>query len=73
MEANSDKLFYTPDEFRRIIGCSRGLCYEALRERKIHSFKLGKKIFIPVTEIERLSQIAEDQAAPADNDDSFSV
>lgn len=54
-----DKLFYTPREFRKILGCSRHLCYEGLRLGTIRSFRLGKRYFIPATEVERLSQVEE--------------
>jgi len=56
-----NKLFYTPEEFRRILDCSRGLCYESLRCGKIRSFRLGKKYFIPASEVDRLSQLAGDE------------
>lgn len=53
------KPFYTPEEFRRdILRCSRGVCYEALRQGKIKSFRLGYRYFIPASEVERLSQLA---------------
>ena len=72
METNNDKLFYTPEEFRRdILRCSRSLCYEALREKRIHSFKLGNKYFIPASEIERLGQVAEDNAVIAEEGDTI--
>lgn len=59
MEEGKAKYFYTPEEFRQLMGCSKGLCYESLRQKKIRSFRLGKKYFIPVSEIERLTQSAE--------------
>lgn len=70
MDTNNSKLFYSPGEFRQIIGCSRGLCYESLRQKKIHSFKLGRRIFIPASEVDRLRQLADD-AGSIDNDDSI--
>jgi len=71
MEMNNNKPFYTPEEFRKLLRCSRSLCYEALREKKIHSFKLGKKIFIPASEVDRLRQVADDNASSMDNDNSI--
>lgn len=63
MEERSNKLFYTPEEFRQILGCSRHLCYESLRQKRIRSFRLGKRIFIPASEVGRLGQ-----SATAEND-----
>jgi len=71
MDTNNNKLFYTPEEFRGILRCSRSLCYEALRQNIIHSFKLGKKIFIPASEVDRLRQVADDNASSMDNDNSI--
>ena len=68
MDTNSNKLFYTPEEFRNILGCSRSLCYESLRQNLIHSFKLGNKYFIPESEVERLRQVADDNASSMGND-----
>ena len=52
----NEKLFYTPEEFRRILPCSRTVMYEALRQGKIRSFRLGRKIYIPATELDRLNR-----------------
>ena len=54
----NDKLFYTPEEFRKILPCSRGVIYESLRQGTIRSFRLGRRIFIPASEVTRLSQLA---------------
>ncbi len=51
-----EKFFYSPEEFRKIIGCSSYLCYEGLRQGKIRHFKLGNRYFIPRSEIERLTE-----------------
>ena len=58
MEGINHKLFYTPEEFRKILGCSRAVIYEALHQQKIRSFKLGRKFFIPTNEIGRLNELA---------------
>ena len=58
MDQLNNRLFYSPEEFRKILPCSRGVCYEALRQHKIRSFRLGRKYFIPASEVERLSQLA---------------
>ena len=56
MESVNTKLFYTPKEFSKILGCSSHTCYDALHQRKIRSFRLGLRYFIPASEVERLSQ-----------------
>jgi len=71
MATNSGTLFYTPEEFRRLLNCSRGLCYEALRQKKIRSFRLGRKYFIPASEIDRLRQVANDDAGSTDSESSI--
>ena len=71
METNSGTLFYTPEEFRHILRCSRSVCYEALREKKIRSFRLGRKYFIPASEIDRLGQVANDDAGSTDSESSI--
>jgi len=56
-----EKPFYSPEEFRHILGCGKSVCYTALKEGKIRSFRLGNRYFIPDTEVDRLknSAIAE--------------
>ena len=67
MEKVESKSFYSPEEFRNILGCSRHICYEALHQNKIRSFRLGKKYFIPASAVERLTQLAaaENDSAPS--------
>ena len=70
MKQVDSKPFYTPEEFRLLLGCSRSVCYEALRQHKIRSFRLGKRYFIPASEIERLSQLAAAETDGAPNVDT---
>jgi len=49
------KLFLIPAEFAEIVGCSKHLVYEAVRQNRIRHFKLGSRIFIPRQEVDRLS------------------
>ncbi len=58
MEEIKDKPFLSPAEFRKLLPCSRSVIYEAIRQGKIRSFRLGKRYFIPASEVERLSQLA---------------
>ena len=69
MEENREKYFYSPSEFRHVLGCGRHLCYEMLRTRKIKSFKLGSKIFIPASEIDRLGQVEGAESKDTEKDD----
>lgn len=59
MEEIERKLFYSPGEFREILGCSKHLVYESLRQGLIKNFRLGSRYFIPATEIERLQQVTD--------------
>lgn len=68
MEESKGKYFYSPEEFRQIIGCSKGLLYENLRTKKIKSFRLNSKYFIPVAEIERLTRLAENDGEEGEFD-----
>ena len=71
MKERKDKLFYSPEEFRHILGCSRHLCYEALRTRRIRSFRLGKKYFIPASEADRLGQVSDEGTGNTNSSDIF--
>lgn len=70
MAETAEKLFYTPDEFRHILGCSKHICYEALRQNKIRNFRLGTKYFIPASEIDRLTRLATDNTGPSQLNDA---
>lgn len=47
------KLLLTPDEFRDALGgaIGRGSIYELVRAGRIRSVRLGRKILIPITEV----------------------
>ena len=47
MENNDEALILTPDEARRLLKCSRGTIYEAIRQDSIPHIHLGRKILIP--------------------------
>lgn len=47
MVESEDRLVYTPEEARKLIGCSRSVIYENLRQNLIPHFKLGRKYIIP--------------------------
>ena len=69
MEEETSRPFYTPEEFRKILRCSRAVCYEALRRHKIRSFRLGRKYFISASEVNRLSQQTRDENDNKPRDD----
>jgi excisionase family DNA binding protein len=58
MEEIKNKPFLSPEEFRQLLPCSRAVIYEAIRQGKIRSFRLGKRYFIPSSEVDRLSREA---------------
>lgn len=42
-----ERLAYTPEELTKILGLSRCFVYKLLKEGKIASIRLGKRIIIP--------------------------
>jgi len=42
-----ERLTYTPEEARHLLGCSRSVMYESLRQNLIPHLKLGRKYIIP--------------------------
>lgn len=47
MEKGNEKLVYTPEEARVLLGCSKSVIYESLRQNLIPYIKLGRKYLIP--------------------------
>lgn len=47
MVENEERLVYSPEEARHLIGCSRSVIYETLKQNLIPHFKLGRKYIIP--------------------------
>ncbi len=42
-----ERLTYTPEEARHLLGCSRSVMYESLRQNLIPHLKLGRRYIIP--------------------------
>jgi excisionase family DNA binding protein len=51
---NNERLVYTVAEARQTLGISRGLMYEAIRTGTIPSVRIGRRILIPKTALERV-------------------
>lgn len=49
-----EPLVYSPDEARKLLGISRGLIYEAISIGRIPSIRIGRRIIIPRSGLERL-------------------
>jgi excisionase family DNA binding protein len=55
METDESKpLVYSPNEARKLLKISRGLLYEAIRTGQIPSLRIGHRILIPRSRLERL-------------------
>lgn len=48
-----EKIALSVDEARSRLGLSRGLMYEAVRSGRIPSFRVGRRILIPVSALLR--------------------
>ena len=49
-----EHLVYSPDEARKLLKISRGLVYEAINTGRIPSIRIGRRILIPRSGLERL-------------------
>jgi excisionase family DNA binding protein len=47
VENSNGALVLTPNEVRKLLKCSRGTIYEAIRQDSIPHIHLGRKILIP--------------------------
>lgn len=57
------KLTITVDECAKLLGISRGLCFQMVHEGKIPHLRFNKRIVIPRWAIERLLREPEEAAA----------
>ena len=53
----TEKLTFSPAEFAEVVGCSLYEVYEGLRQNTIQHFRLGRRYFIPRSEIDRLCNV----------------
>ena len=49
-----ERVTLTVPETARVLGISRGLCYEMIREGSIPSLRLGRRIVVPMRALETL-------------------
>jgi excisionase family DNA binding protein len=54
MPSDTERRTYDVDEAAEILGIGRGQCYAAVRRGQIASIKIGKRVLIPRTAIDRL-------------------
>jgi excisionase family DNA binding protein len=47
---------YTIKRLAQFLGCSQGLVYRAVQEKRIPSFRLGAKYFVPARVVEALAE-----------------
>lgn len=47
-----EKQTYTVEEAAEVLGVSRGAAYQAARDRKIPTIRIGKRILVPVKALE---------------------
>jgi excisionase family DNA binding protein len=55
----SDRTFLSPQEVADSLGASRGYVYRLIESGDLKSVKLGGRRFIPASEIQRLTRMAE--------------
>ena len=51
---NESRLTFTVEETAQLLGLSRGLAYEAVRNGEIPSIRIGRRILIPRVALERI-------------------
>lgn len=57
-----EPLVYSPDEARKLLKISRGLIYEAINTGRIPSIRIGRRILIPRSGLERLlAEVGDEQ------------
>lgn len=65
-----EPLVYSPDEVRKLLKISRGLIYEAINTGRIPSIRIGRRILIPRSGLERLlAEIGDGQLRKYDSTD----
>ena len=62
-DMNNKKLTITVDECAKLLGISRGLCFQMVHEGKIPHLRFNKRILIPKWAIEDLLGKRESQEA----------
>jgi len=67
---NGKKLTITVDECAKLLGISRGLCFQMVHEGKIRHLRFNKRIVIPKWAIEELLGKQEPQEAATSHNSS---
>lgn len=65
---NEEPHVYSPEEAKKILKISRGLVYEAIRTGQIPSIRIGRRILIPRSGLERLLDEAGDARFKKEHD-----
>lgn len=58
-----DRLTYTVDEVAQMLGISRGLAYEMVRQGELPSIRLGRRLLVPCRTFERWLEEAVGEAS----------
>ncbi len=61
-----EKLVVTVDQAAKALGISRGLAYEMARQGRIPAIRLGRRLLVPRSALERM--LAEADVGAGDND-----
>ena len=52
--SEEEPLVYSPDEARKLLKISRGLMYEAISSGQIPSIRIGRRLLVPRSALEKL-------------------
>ena len=63
-----EKLVVTVDQAAKALGISRGLAYEMARQGRIPAIRLGRRLLVPRSALERM--LAEADVGAGENDGS---
>ena len=65
MDTQNERLAYTVEEARKLLGLGRGSMYEAVRRGDIGAVRIGRRLLIPKAELQRLLDIGDSKKALA--------
>ena len=57
----NDRLTFNVTEAAKLLGISRGLAYEMVRQGKLKALRFGKRLLIPKHSLERMLANTEDE------------
>lgn len=67
---DSSPLVFSVEEARRLLGLSRGLMYQAIRNGQVPSIRIGRRILIPRAALERMLENVICTDIPGRNEES---